>query len=74
MSLATDFELQAKTLHDALRGALGKCSATTVFTAVTIVSMNDGAAGQWILNDPSQDRAVMAARLRLCADLLERSA
>lgn len=37
---------------------------------IAVVSLHGAASGQWILAD-GQDKAVVAQRLRLCADILE---
>ncbi len=52
-------------IAEAVKTMLGKSTIV-----VTVSSMNDRAPGQWLLGDPDYDRATVAARLRLCADIL----
>jgi len=40
-------------------------------TAITIVSNNDAVGGQLILAHPDYDKKRLAARLRVCADIID---
>ncbi len=72
MSVADDLQSKAKRLHDDMVSALGASPKADKMTVVTIASLHDGDSGQWIVGDEKQDRATVARRLRICADLLER--
>lgn len=52
-----------RSVENALKGDL---------TVVSVVSINDDDGGQMILADTSYDKKKLAARLRLCADILDR--
>jgi hypothetical protein len=71
MAADQDVYAQAKKLHDDLRSMFGNNPKTEKLTAITIMSMHDGKDGQWILGAPEQDHALVALRLRLCADILD---
>lgn len=62
------FEPIVKAVHDVLRAGIKNDPQVTV---VTIFSIHDGPAGQWIIGDPRQDRHEVAKRLRTCADILD---
>lgn len=66
-----EFESRFKRLHDELRESLSHIDHATV---VSILSLHDDAGGQWIIGDPNQDPLKVAARLRVCADILEQQA
>lgn len=59
-----EFDLRHHELAETVRAHLPNA------TIVSIVSINDRMGGQMILGDPSYDKAEIAARLRLCADIL----
>ena len=71
MSADQDIYHEAKKLHDDLRARFAPLPKTEKLTVVTIMSMHDGKDGQWIVGAPEQDKAIVARRLRLCADLLD---
>lgn len=64
----------AMRLHKQIRGALDGSPKARAPTVVTIYSMHDGESGQWVVGDPDQDPMRVAARLRLCADIIEKRA
>lgn len=66
-----EFEDRFKALHEELRASLRSDKHATI---VTILSIHDDSGGQWIIGDPNQDPAKVAARLRVCADILEKKA
>lgn len=72
--MGDDLMAAAKKLHDTIRAALDSGPKAKSPTIVTIYSMHDGEFGQWIIGDPDQDPARVAARLRLCADVIEKRA
>ncbi len=67
----SEFEGRFKELHDELRASLRSDKHASI---VSILSLHDDAAGQWIIGDPKQDPTKVAARLRACADVLDRQA
>ncbi len=64
-------EAKFKDLHDELRASLTSDRHATI---VSILSLHDDEGGQWIIGDPKQDPAKVAARLRCCAGILQRQA
>lgn len=69
-----DLMAAAKKLHEKIRAALDSSPKAKSPTVVTVYSMHDGEGGQWVVGDPDQDPARVAARLRLCADIIEKRA
>ena len=67
--MKAELEMEAKGLHDKIRMSLRSDKHASV---VTILSLHDDAAGQWIIGDPHQDPKRVAARLRVCANLLDK--
>lgn len=72
--MATLFEADAKVLHEDIARVFARLNNADTPTVVTIASLHSGEAGQWIIGDDKQDMKLVAQRLRLCADLLEKGA
>ena len=73
--MSTDtIDASARKLHAEILAALDSSPKAKSPTVVTIYSMHDGEGGQWVIGDPDQDPARVAARLRLCADIIEKRA
>lgn len=68
----TTFEAHAKELHEDLLAAFRDNAKAEIPTVVTVFSLHSGEGGQWIIGDDKADRKLVADRLRLCADLIER--
>ena len=66
-----DFERQFQALHEELRTSLRSVKHASI---VSILSLHDDEGGQWIIGDPNQDPARVAARLRCCAGIMQRQA
>lgn len=66
--MISEFESRFEALHEELRGSLRSDKHATI---VSILSLHDDSAGQWIIGDTKQDPVKVAARLRVCADILD---
>lgn len=69
--MISDFENRFRELHEELRKSLRSDKHASI---VSILSLHEDSAGQWIIGDPTMDPARVAARLRVCADVLDRQA
>ena len=67
----TLLEADAKRLHEDILDAFDGNSSKDRPTIITLFSLHDRPAGQWLIGDESQDKRLVAKRLRAMADLLE---
>ena len=69
--MGTVIEADAKRLHEDIMDAFDGNSSKDRPTVITLFSLHDRPAGQWLIGDEKQDKKLVAKRLRQMADLLD---
>lgn len=69
--IAEEILAEAERLHVSIEAEFKGNPKASTPTVVTIVSLHSETAGQWLIFNETYDNRAVAARLRLCATILE---